>query len=31
MNLLQAGGGPLQQRLRATPQSGHQHQRQHLP
>lgn len=31
MNLLQAGGGPLQQRLCATPQSGHQHQRQHLP
>ncbi|EPY87297.1 doublecortin domain-containing protein 2B-like protein [Camelus ferus] len=31
MNLLQAGGGPLQQRLCATPQSGHQHQSQHLP
>uniref|UniRef100_A0A8P0ND02 Eukaryotic translation initiation factor 3 subunit I n=8 Tax=Carnivora TaxID=33554 RepID=A0A8P0ND02_CANLF len=31
MDLLQAGGGPLQQRLCATPQGGHQHQSQHLP
>ncbi|XP_007468733.1 PREDICTED: eukaryotic translation initiation factor 3 subunit I [Lipotes vexillifer] len=31
MNLLQVRGGPLQQRLCATPQSGHQHQSQHLP
>lgn len=31
MHLLQAGGGPLQQRLRATPQGGHQHQSKDLP
>nr|CAI9702828.1 unnamed protein product [Rangifer tarandus platyrhynchus] len=31
MNLPQAGGGPLQQWLRAAPQSCHQHQSQHLP
>lgn len=31
VNLLQAGGGPLQQWLCASPQSGHQHQSQHLP
>lgn len=31
MHLVQAGGGPLQQRLCATPQGGHQHQSQHLP